>query len=908
MNSSITEINLENVEVIDANAFYRCFKLQKVHLLRLSSVSDYIFANSALRSIVIGDSLFEIGKYFAAYCFSLESVTIGANVQIVNDGAFDSCINLTYFELQSITTIGQYAFQGTGLPTLELTDKIVRIGNYAFSQSSITKIVFNPNITSCLLGKYCFYRCQRIRFISIPSNYILGDYLLSECMNLESIELGNPIVPIYFAAGCISLKKFICENLTRVRQYSFSMCGNLTSINLSKVVQIEKSSFEYCVSLVVSEWPKVRAMVILGNNAFQYCKSLKITEIPPNYNIFNGLFLGCSSIEEVNVEVSSLQQYLFMACTSLKRVNCSQVTFIINNCFSYCTSLEEVYFANLTIIRPYSFLNAGPIKFMEIPPKAALYQDSFRNSGIKVVKMLDQPYFYGMPFLNCTNLEKIILGPTWTYFEAFRFTNCTKLSTIEIIENTNLTTYNNMLFNTQKTILYYFFDQTENLELQIPSTVINIRPNAFINARNLQKVTISNYVAFSDFSFNGCLSLEKFVYETTSTPDFNPDTMYDFIFDINLSSNMFSNCKNLKEVEISADILSIGSYCFANCSELKTIDFPESCRMCGEGCFCNCSKLNKINFTQFCHISDFCFMGCTELSKIELSETIVVIGQSAFQETAIKNFDVPDSTIEIGNLCFKNCQKLKKVVLGAGITSLPGLDKDGKYIGLFYGSSIKTLMIPNTTVDISPCAFVNCRNINLKFISKEHPLYRIEGQALIDKSSSTLITTFGELPRVYEIPDTVTTLGSYSINPYIEPVFVNGNKVFDAGNGSPVILIPKSVKIINKDSFYGNTYMYTICYDGDYVQSNELDNDLAQNFYVKDNYGSPKIFGADAKVEKCNKYIPDQLRYRFISGWSIYEIVLLVISIVLFLALVGILIAILVVYCKKRKMKNEGME
>lgn len=58
--------------------------------------------------------------------------------------------------------------------------------------------------------------------------------------------------------------------------------------------------------------------------------------------------------------------------------------------------------------------------------------------------------------------------------------------------------------------------------------------------------------------------------------------------------NMFSNCKELRELILPEGIVSINCGTFAGCSSLKKVYIPGSLKVIGERAFYSCKKLEEI--------------------------------------------------------------------------------------------------------------------------------------------------------------------------------------------------------------------------------------------------------------------------------------------------------------------------
>ena len=88
------------------------FTLEDTTTIGDSAFRGSLFNNSNLTSIVIPDSVTNIGKYAFAYCDGLTSVVIPDSVTTIGDSAFYDCTSLTSVTIGSgVTSIGNYAFQ-----------------------------------------------------------------------------------------------------------------------------------------------------------------------------------------------------------------------------------------------------------------------------------------------------------------------------------------------------------------------------------------------------------------------------------------------------------------------------------------------------------------------------------------------------------------------------------------------------------------------------------------------------------------------------------------------------------------------------------------------------------------------------------------------------------------------------
>lgn len=129
----------EGVRIICDKAFYFC---------------------SALRSLVIPDSVTSIGDRAFSGCSDLADIVIPYGVTSIGNYAFCGCESLTDIVIpDSVNSIGSSAFEGcTSLSSVIIPDSVTRIGNGAFNAcSSLSNIVIPNSVTSIGDGAFDDY-------------------------------------------------------------------------------------------------------------------------------------------------------------------------------------------------------------------------------------------------------------------------------------------------------------------------------------------------------------------------------------------------------------------------------------------------------------------------------------------------------------------------------------------------------------------------------------------------------------------------------------------------------------------------------------------------------------------------------------------------------------------------------
>lgn len=154
---------------------------------------------------------------------------------------------------------------------------VTRIGNYAFSSTSITGITIPNGITS--IGNGAFEICESLVSVSLP------------------------------------------DTITALSDSVFRCCSSLTSVLIpSSVTSIGNNAFERCTSLTSIDIPD--SVITLARKAFYYCTSLTDVTVGNGVtSIEEQVFYNCSSLAMVsfneNTQVSSIGEYAFACCYSL---------------------------------------------------------------------------------------------------------------------------------------------------------------------------------------------------------------------------------------------------------------------------------------------------------------------------------------------------------------------------------------------------------------------------------------------------------------------------------------------------------------------------------------------------------------------------------------------------------------
>lgn len=236
--SSLTSVDLNNVETIGSNAFRSCEKLTVVIANSLKEVGAGAFCGaSALEtvSLPVAESLLS-GAFEG--CVSLKSVQIPV-VMTVEAKAFYGAVALESIELSAVTGIGEDAFGGCEKLTAVSMPVVQTIGARAFSNADISEVElpaslkqlgiaafrYNDNLSSVTVAQDCasYFVEDGVLYRNLPNGgYELTLYPVGLTAQTYMVKGGTVRVEDGAFFGQQSLKS-VCfpESLTNIGHEAF---------------------------------------------------------------------------------------------------------------------------------------------------------------------------------------------------------------------------------------------------------------------------------------------------------------------------------------------------------------------------------------------------------------------------------------------------------------------------------------------------------------------------------------------------------------------------------------------------------------------------------------------------------------------------------------------------------------
>lgn len=720
--SSMEEVEIPNtVETIRQKAFYNCRALTTVKFAAGNNALPLVIEDGTLVTASGGGepTYTTTGAFFN--CASLEEIKFPVRLQsignytfyVVTSGQSRTTSKLKTVEVPaSITNIGNYAFTGCSkLDTFLFKGEILggtelTIGNYAFQNCSfaVNGFTLPAHVTS--IGNYALQGTGLTELIIPAMLETLGTPGITTLTNLEFATMEedgkqvNKLKALPASAfssmkqlGSVNLEK--CTSLTEIPASAFKATA-LTSIKIpAQIESIGASAFEdsrglSSLTFLTDESGKSKVASI-GNNAF---KNTALTEFvfptldSGNLTLGTGLFEGCAQLTDLTIS-ASVQD---IGGALSKAPNLQNIT-VSDGSGVYIDAANHMILAK-TSDANNTYKIASVYAAAEIDASGKCTLPSIYNGG--TVTEIGEGAFAGQ-----NAIRTVLIPETISHIGARAFSQCRGLVSVEFAPNSLLAA-----------IDANAFEYTYSLEkIVLPNSVKAIGSNCF-SISGLQEVTMPNELtAAAQNIFNGCKRLHtvhnisKVVKGDTALLD---------------GYHMFNGCTALKNVSFAEGVTALPASIFSGCTALETIDLTgitsfmkydssATASRASDEIFYGCTSLREVVLdAKLTALPSKTFYNCTSLTSVYRSDTPkdqrvegkVDISQiteftsnyssgsySPFYGcSAVKEIDMRN-VASFGTLTniFINCKSLKKVILaGAGYTTLPNY--------MFYGcSSLKTV-------------------------------------------------------------------------------------------------------------------------------------------------------------------------------------------------------------------------
>ena len=676
---------------------------------------------------------------------------------------------------QSLKIISDDGFWGQeNLQEITL-GSVVEIGQSAFGSCTMLKQITLPD-TLTTIGWRAF-ESSGLTSLTIPVNVTsLGDSFITDCSALTSLYVaeGNPTyemedgllydIPaktLRYALPDVSGDVVIRDGTVRIGDDVFKEHA-ITSVQLPDSLQkIGNCAFQFCKELKEITFPE--GLITIDGLAFAYCTQLENVVLPEGLkSLGDSAFRSCDSLTEITVpEGITFMSGTFATCYSLRTVNLpSGLTHMMNGVVEGCRSLETLHL---------------PAKLADIsgewPSKLKTITTAF--GSVRYVSedgILYDTQDNSILFVNASITGNVTVRDGITTIGAGAFKGRKGLTSVTLPESCTVIDS------------YAFENCTALTDINFPEKLELIGRNAFYNS--------------------GITSLKL------SQPG------------LHVGSFAFTDCHQLKSVEITSTDFDLMEWAFARCENLETVILPPQVFRMEGGCFTECTSLTTVvlpkNIT-FVHG----FKDCTSLKTIEIPDSVTSIGYEAFANCkSLESIQLPDGVTNIGDLAFARCFALKDVNFPAALTTIgkeafrsvpiaevviPANVTEIADMAFYYNEELRSLTLPNGLKKIGESAFWNASK--LQTVELPESLTEI-GETAFRQSGLTSITIPGDVKRIGTGAFAACeNLEKVSVAPGVETI---GSEAFTGCTKLTEATLTSSVTTIEGGAFYGCKALQTI--------------------------------------------------------------------------------------------------
>jgi len=562
---------------------------------------------------------------------------------------------------------------------------ISRIASKAFNRVMTLKEVIVPD-TVKKIDSGAFFYCDNIERITLPfigESEDSSNSWLGWIFGATQCDTQHGMLPLEFYSITLS------DGATKVPQYAFYKCSQITEFNIPDTVkEIKSQAFSYCTGLTEFTIP---SSLITMWGAFYECSNLKKVNVSSLDSLFNIRFTGLSS----GVGPLSNSSKLYCDGKLVREIRVPDGVTDVPLILQGCASIEKITIpSSVKSFDPYAFYNMKSLK-----------EVVFENPG--VITDIGYEMFSGcislvsVDFSDFTSLKKM----------EGTFNGCTSLEIVKL--PSGLIEIGGSMFS-----------GTAIKSIILPEGIQKIPNSCFSNCKQLESIVIPDgVVEIGNVAFNECSSLRDIVMSAALTT---------------IGRNAFYNCDKLTVIDLPERVYEIGSLAFYDCDNLaKLVIRSERLNAIGSSAFNDCTKLYEIfnlsslnitagseEYGSVGYYAKIVHTTLDETPQVTVDEDGFIIFTSDTENTiigyvgsateiVIPVIDNGKPTIVANELFIRN-SSLNKVTISEGITTI-------KAYAFYSCTNLETVIIPDSVTIIGGWAFSGCGKLTIYCEAESQP-------------------------------------------------------------------------------------------------------------------------------------------------------------------------------------------
>ena len=865
---------IEGYSSIGANAFQDASGVTSVIIpSSVTSIVSNAFTNSGLTSATFPTRASVVAFGFTITLstqtfFGKSNVLVTASdTKIFNGsgsltGATAQLSGATHAIIQGYTSIGDSAFYGAGITSIDIQSAVTSIGVSAFWGSGLKSIIIPSSVTR--LNDYVFNYSGGLTSVTIPASVtgigsgIFANTVLTTAIFVKSSNLSVFNVSVGSGQGISGRSNVTVSIITKV----FNGSGALTNAtsNLQGATNAEITGYSS-----------------IGANAFQTASGLTSVTISASVtSIGTDAFLS-SGLTSATFAVSTYFSTFGLTLTDSPQSFFGKTNVVV-------TTLDTKVFDGSGELTGATAQLGGATNVI-IKGYSSIGQNAFQNAtGLKSITIPSSVNKIGISALSGTGLTSLLIPASVTILgQAFVWaTNNLKTITFEpnsLVTNIgyqvfkNATGLTSISLPTGVTMIdSEAFSSTSSLtSITIPSSVTSIDSTAFTSSA-LTTATFPTSSSFASLGLTNTASTQSFFGTTgvtvvsldtkifsgtgpltNATSQLNGATSVIIVGYSTISSYAFNDAQQITSVSIPSSVTSIEVNAFIYTSNMSSFIVDSSNNNYSSdssGVLFNKNKTSIVLYpignsrtaytipNTVTRVENYAFFNSNKLQSLTMPVGLVSIGANTFESLPnLTSVAIPYTVTSIGNAAFYSCNKITSVTFPLGVDgSVSRLTSIGNNVfgntsilqsitipsavtsigsSAFQSSGLTSVTIPSAVTSIGSNAFLSSGVTSATFAVSTYfstfGLTITDSPQLFFGKSNVVITTLDT--KVFNGSDELTNATSQlngATNVIIQGYSSIGNNAFKDAIGVTYIIIPSSVTSIGASAFQGMTGLTSV--------------------------------------------------------------------------------------------------